>query len=100
MDVLLVRHHQPLPDVFWDFIPRPEATWCTGPNGNVFLRCRCGGLLQVTNHTLAADGSVQPSVLHIDCPVGFHEFVRLDDWRDGPIDAGVRKVAVGRWLGD
>jgi DNA-directed RNA polymerase subunit RPC12/RpoP len=39
----------------------------------------CGHMFSLLNHSIAADGSVTPSVV---CPwsCGFHVFVRLNEW--------------------
>lgn len=42
-----------------------------------------GHFLSIHKHTILDDGTVQPSVV---CPVdgcGFHEFVKLKDWKPG-----------------
>lgn len=48
---------------------------------HVFVSCPgCGQSASMSDHTIAADGTVTPSVV---CPFecGFHDMVRLRDWR-------------------
>ncbi len=50
----------------------PTAEFCC-PAG-----CPC--ILSRHIHTIAPDGAVSPSLVCPACPVGFHEYVRLDGW--------------------
>ena len=55
------------------------------------MTCRNGHGLTLGGHTIAADGTVHPSVV---CPApgcSFHEFVRLDRWSFG------EKSAKSQW---
>jgi len=47
------------------------------------VTCSNGHVSSLTDHTIADDGSVSPSLV---CPYkncNFHEFVRLDGWKGG-----------------
>jgi hypothetical protein len=53
----------------------------------VTIRCRCGHLCGIQDHTVDATGRVWPSLA---CPVdcGSHIFARLEDWDGGARDLG------------
>ena len=62
----------------------PTPAWGRD-KGGIWIRCTCG--IPVTldvprTHTVADDGTVSPSVWHVDCPTGWHTFVKLDGWRE------------------
>ncbi len=74
-------------DLTGDF---PPGTWRPRTRDGVraanFACPRCGrraGLGHGSNHDIAADGSVSPSVVCDSDGCGFHEFIKLDGWEAG-----------------
>jgi hypothetical protein len=62
----------------------PSAAWAVSgsPEFLFVFRCKCGSwMLTDQRWTVAPDGTVTPSMLHREC--GFHEFVRLADYKAG-----------------
>lgn len=49
----------------------------SGHNSASFICPKCGLKAYLTDHNIALDGSVHPSVL---CDCGFHEFLKLIGW--------------------
>lgn len=68
----------------WKDLPPRAWTWWQWLDTNErvpVMRCTAGHMFLVRqNHTIAADGTVTPSMV---CPYGcaYHECIRLDDWR-------------------
>lgn len=57
-----------------------KGEYCT-TDKSIFFRCpKCGEIATIDNHTVDADGKVNPSVV---CPYecGFHDYIRLMDWK-------------------
>ena len=67
-----------------DFKPGTWKEWIFGPEqkrGAVFTCPICGNACSLSDHEIAADGTVSPSaVCPYDC--GFHEFIKLDGWAE------------------
>lgn len=66
-----------------DLLP---GTWKGGnsPYGRTALFCCSNGHIgSLSNHEIAEDGTVTPSVVcpHEGC--NFHEFIKLEGWQDG-----------------
>ena len=56
------------------------GTWCNMHKGPPWVRCpECGVRGALTDHSIAADGSISPSLV---CPAGcgWHVFARLLGW--------------------
>jgi hypothetical protein len=52
------------------------------PSGrNATLTCRNGHTCALTQHTIAPDGTVSPSLVCPELGCGFHEWVRLEGWQ-------------------
>jgi len=71
-------------DLTGDF---PRGTWRLTKRDGFYVanfscpRCGArGGLGHGTNHTIADDGSVSPSVVCDDAACGYHDFIKLDGW--------------------
>lgn len=63
------------------------ATRTDGPTTATLICPDCKKPMSLQGHTIAADGTVGPSVVcprasgNVECPeCGFHEFVRLEGW--------------------
>lgn len=59
--------------------PSPAWWWAEGLNDEpvVWMRCACGQIMGIGQHTIEANGDVNPS-LHHDVPeCGWHVFGRL-----------------------
>ncbi len=52
-------------------------------DGGVFVRCgQCGKAVDLhEQHTIAADGTVSPSVHHDEPGCGWHVHIKLEGWR-------------------
>lgn len=64
----------------------PKPAWGRDSGGTLFLRCACGLCMGLDDHTVAADGTVSPSLHHPDDAhggCGWHVFGRLLDWDGG-----------------
>lgn len=63
----------------------PMPAWGRDAGGHLWLRCKCGLPMGLDDHTVAADGTVSPSLWHQDdghgC--GWHVWGRLLDWDAG-----------------
>jgi hypothetical protein len=49
------------------------------------LTCLASHSISLKNHTVAANGEVNPSVVCLSPGCQFHEFVKLEGWTDGPL---------------
>lgn len=60
----------------------PKPVWGIDSGGALYIRCGgCGVCVGFDeSHTIAADGTVSPSVHHDDGQCGWHVFVKLLDW--------------------
>lgn len=58
--------------------PQGMPAWWQVDNGTYWMRCNCGALLTLADHTIAPDGQVEPSIYHLEC--GYHEWVTLVDF--------------------
>lgn len=68
----------------------PPMMWkdCNPRTRSVFkaeLTCSSGHGVSLRNHSVAADGAVNPSVVCLTPGCGFHEIVRLEGWSAGPL---------------
>jgi hypothetical protein len=59
----------------------PKPAWVRDSKGRLFIRCECGLLMGLTHHSIAADGTVSPSLYHAEPQCGWHVWGRLEDWR-------------------
>jgi hypothetical protein len=50
------------------------------------MTCKSGHGLVLKLHSVSADGVVTPSVVCLRPGCNFHEFVRLEGWKIGPLD--------------
>lgn len=73
-DVLL-----PYTDKFED-AAEPFPAWGVDPNGELFVRCKCGMCVHVPKHTVDKHGEVRPSLWHDSHGCGWHIFAKLLDW--------------------
>lgn len=49
------------------------------------LTCSASHAISLKNHSVAANGEVNPSVVCLSPGCQFHEYVRLEGWSDGPV---------------
>lgn len=80
---LLVRRHigrGPAPAMHWK-----ACHPLTVKRFKAEMACIEGHSLVLSSHRIAADGTVSPSVVCQTAGCAFHDFVRLDDWTDGPL---------------
>ena len=49
------------------------------------MTCKSGHGLVLKRHSVSADGTVTPSVVCLSSGCTFHEFVRLEGWKIGPV---------------
>lgn len=96
----------PIPREFEPFkLEREGPSWLLQSDGIVLLRCACGVLLgSPTPHTIAADGTVNASIVcnQPSCgrqPCGWHVFGRLLDWPGLELAAGAAKVLPPEFRG-
>lgn len=68
------------PPLMWkDCHPRTRATF------KAELTCSRGHSVSLRGHSIAADGTVSPSVVCLAPGCDFHDFVRLEGWHSGPL---------------
>lgn len=50
--------------------------------GQIFFRCACGSIVDLTMWSVDNTGNVNPSIDHSEDPTfcTFHEFVQFEDW--------------------
>lgn len=64
----------------------PKPAWGMDEDGLVWLRCQCGFLVTL-DHTVAADGEVNPSLWHNSPPLcDWHVWGKLEGWNGGDQD--------------
>jgi hypothetical protein len=64
----------------------PIPAWGREASGTVFIRCACGKCIDLRKHTIAADGTVSPSVWHDSPECDWHVWAKLKDWQSGYSD--------------
>ena len=71
-------------DLDWKNLPPLSWTWWIWLDTKELvpvMRCTGGHMFLIRdNHTIAADGSVSPSMVCPNPPCPYHEFIQLDGW--------------------
>ncbi len=58
---------------------KPSPAWGFDVTGTLFIRCMCGECLEI-DHTIMANGDVEPSLWHDEPRCGWHVMATLDGW--------------------
>lgn len=73
--MIMLRHH------VLDGTTIPPQSWFGNPPD---IKCPNGHIGSLRNHSIAADGTVTPSVVCHDPECGWHVWARLDGWPPKP----------------
>lgn len=59
---------------------QPSPAWWLDEDGYIWMRCACGDLAGLGNHTIEPNGDVNPSIFH-DWGCGWHVWGTLEGWK-------------------